>query len=114
MTRFSTGRASGLIFEVLMQVRVGLVRFLPADGSCFAVGGAEVCLLRRFRTDGAEGDELLQIFLLAGRAFRRRGRMQDKVFKAMSTLPAFVFKDWHKQQFIEVQAKTPTRSGARH
>jgi hypothetical protein len=87
---------SGTILKMVVQVGMLLTLLFTANGGSPRMRGAEVGFPGGFGTNCAQRDELLQILLLAGRAFRCGRRMQHQVFELMSALPAFVFKDWHE------------------
>ena len=63
-----------VILEMLVQVLMVFVLFILAHGGGPFLRRLQIGLPRRFRTDRAQGDELLQILLVARRAFRRGGR----------------------------------------
>jgi len=48
-----------------------------------------------FGTHGAQRDEFLKIFSVAGRTLRRWRRRKDQKLELMSTSSAFIFVDWH-------------------
>jgi hypothetical protein len=82
---------------MFVQIRVLLSLSVTADGRSLRMRGTEIRLPCGFRTNRAQRDELLQILVPAGRAFRRGRRMQHQILEPVSALPAFVFKDWHER-----------------
>lgn len=92
------GVSHGQLVEVVMEAAMLLDLLLPANSASLLVGGSEVRVPSGFGTRGTQRNQLFQIPTLASRAlsFRRGG--PQKVFKAVSAMPASVFIDRHKSE----------------
>lgn len=80
-----------MLVQVMMLVL--LLVFVCLDG--FLTCGAVVGFPGIFRAHGAERDQLSEIRLVAGRAFRGGGRRENQVLKTVAALPAEIFIDRH-------------------
>jgi hypothetical protein len=94
MTRFG-------VLEMLMDVRMFLTVLFATNGGGFAVRRTEIRFPGGFRTHCAQRNQLLQVVCPARRAFGGWRRMQHKVFKPVSTLPALVFVDGHEESLYK-------------
>jgi len=80
---------------MLMQALMLFVLFVLPNRRGLFVRGSEICMPGSVWAYSTQRDHLSQIHGPAPGTFRRWGWRPHEVLKPVSTLPAFIFIDWH-------------------